>query len=349
MMLALGVGGWVAGLLHLLTHAFFKALLFLCSGSVIHGCHHEQDLRKMGGLFSKMKITAITMLIGVLAIVGTPLFSGWYSKDMILGQTLGFGLVQKDLGHPEHVLLFLLPLLTAAMTGFYMFRLWFLAFTGKPRDEHVHAHAHESPWLMTLPLIFLAIFSLGVAWGWPLWEVEASYLANLLHAGEPAAVSVGFMEVRNEAHEYHLQTTIFALLAAASGVVLAIVMYWRPKIDPAEIRAKFGGVYRFLLNKWYFDEAYDAAFVRPTVALAKASAAADKQPTDAPPPPGEPELPPKRFDFLTLDGWLNAIGQAAGTVGRSLRGLQTGMLRTYIVALALTVVVLLGMLLSLTG
>jgi NADH-quinone oxidoreductase subunit L len=163
---------------------------------------------------------------------------------------------------------------------------------------------------------------------------------------------VGFFyqEVRTEAHEHHLATTLFALTAAVVGAGLAIAMYWRPRIDPATLRAKLGGVYTFLLNKWYFDEAYDAAFVRPTVRLAQATAAADKQPTDAPPPPpGEEELPAKRFDFLTLDGWLNAAGQALGVAGRSLRGLQTGQLRSYIVALALTVAVLLGMLLSLTG
>src|SRR5438093_238090 len=115
MMLALGVGGWVAGLLHLLTHAFFKALLFLGSGSVIHGCHHEQGMRRMGGLLKKMPSTAYTMLIGVLSSAGTPFFSGWYSKDAILAQAFGFAAV-----HREHFLLFVLPLLTAGITTFYM-------------------------------------------------------------------------------------------------------------------------------------------------------------------------------------------------------------------------------------
>src|SRR5262249_47882499 len=147
MMLGLGVGGWTAGLLHLLTHAFFKALLFLGSGSVIYGCHHEQDMTKMGGLYPKMKITALTMLVGVLAISGIPLFSGWYSKDGVLGSAFGF-----VFHHHQHALLFLLPLATAGLTTFYMFRMWFMTFTGKPRDAHVHEHAHESPWTITLPL-----------------------------------------------------------------------------------------------------------------------------------------------------------------------------------------------------
>ncbi len=137
MMLALGVGGWVAGLFHLITHAFFKALLFLCSGSVIYGCHHEQDMLKMGGLFPKMRITALTMLVGVLTIAGIPLFSGWYSKDAILANAFGF-----FRANPQHFLLFLLPLITAGITSFYMFRMWFLTFTGRPRDHHVYDHAH---------------------------------------------------------------------------------------------------------------------------------------------------------------------------------------------------------------
>ena len=190
MMLALGVGGWVAGLFHLMTHAFFKALLFLCSGSVIYGCHHEQDMLKMGGLFPKMKITALTMLVGVLAIAGIPLFTGWYSKDAILAQAFGFVYV-----HPQHLLLFLLPLVTAGITAFYMFRMWFMTFTGKPRDEHVYEHAHESPWLMTVPLIVLAVCSVCVAWGWPICDAEASWLEHNVHHAQHHAVLADFGHV----------------------------------------------------------------------------------------------------------------------------------------------------------
>ncbi len=168
MMLALGVGGWVAGLFHLITHAFFKALLFLGSGSVIYGCHHEQDMRKMGGLYPKMKITALSMLMGVLAIAGVPLFTGWYSKDAILAQAIGFVTCM----HSSTALLFVLPLMTAGITTFYMFRMWLMTFTGKPRDQHVYEHAHESPALMTVPLIALAVMSVCVAWGWPVWPTR---------------------------------------------------------------------------------------------------------------------------------------------------------------------------------
>src|SRR5258708_5087391 len=183
MMLALGVGGWAAGLFHLITHAFFKALLFLGSGSVIYGCHHEQDMMKMGGLYKKMKITALTMLMGVLAISGIPLFSGWYSKDAIIAQAAGYAYV-----HREHALLFILPLATAGITTFYMFRMWLMTFTGKPRDQHVHDHAHESPWMMTTPLVILAVLSVAVAWSWTPWEATSSWLGHGLHASQPAPV-----------------------------------------------------------------------------------------------------------------------------------------------------------------
>ena len=154
MMLGLGVFGWAAGLFHLITHAFFKSLMFLASGSVIHGCHHEQEMPKMGGLLKKMPITGFTMLVGVIAISGLAIpgliaFSGYHSKDAIVATALAF-----TKQNPGHYLLFILPLVTAGITSFYMFRLWFYTFLGKPRDEHVHDHAHESPWVMTIPVSY---------------------------------------------------------------------------------------------------------------------------------------------------------------------------------------------------
>src|SRR5262252_3350234 len=120
---------------------------------------------KMGGLYPKMKITALTMLVGVLAIAGIPMFSGWYSKDAVLAQAFGFVAV-----HKQHALLFILPLFTAGLTTFYMFRMWFMTFTGEPKDHDVYEHAHESPSAMTVPLMILAAFGVGVAWGWPVWN-----------------------------------------------------------------------------------------------------------------------------------------------------------------------------------
>ncbi len=325
MMLALGVGGWTAGLFHLLTHAFFKALLFLCAGSVIHGCHHEQDLRKMGGLRRKMPVTAFAMLVGVLAIAGTPFFSGWYSKDMILSSALGFGLA-----HQNHMALFVVPLFTAGLTAFYMFRLWFLAFTGKPRDHHLHDHAHESPAVMTLPLILLAVCSVGIAWGWPLWDAEASELGHLIHAGEPTTKIAAIIEAREQAEKHHLWAGGLALLAAGIGFAIAWSKYARRAPSAAQLKEPTG----VLAERWYFDRVYDAVFVRGTVQTARASAAFDK----APPESNRP----------TLDNAFNALAGGSVAAGKTLGRAQTGRVRGYVLVMALTLLAALGILTALT-
>ncbi|MEX2174552.1 MAG: proton-conducting transporter membrane subunit, partial [Pirellulaceae bacterium] len=165
MMLALGVGGWLGGVLHLITHAFFKSMLFMCSGSVIHAVH-TNDMRKMGGLFNKMPVTAITMLIGCLAIAGVAVpfvvgFSGHYSKDAILEQAMSFWQTN---GNAWSGIFFVMALGGAALTSCYMFRMWFMTFVGQPRDQHAYDHAHESPPLMALPLVILSVFAISVAW-----------------------------------------------------------------------------------------------------------------------------------------------------------------------------------------
>ncbi len=331
MMLALGVGGWVAGLLHLITHAFFKALLFLCSGSVIHGCHHEQDIRKMGGLWRKMPVTAFTMLIGVLAISGAPFLSGWYSKDQILSAAMGYGLE-----HKRHILLLVLPLATTGMTAYYMFRLWFLTFAGKTRDSHVAEKVHESPWVMTGPLVLLAVFSVGIAWGWPFWDADASYLGHVLEKSQPGFVAVQFHAEHEEAHHRHMTAGALALLLAVTGAWLAWWLFGHRQPAEVEMFRPGGPGYRFLYGKWYFDELYDTAVVNPTVMLATVAAAADKAPTDKTSPP--------YVQMPTLDGLLNAMAELFVVVGRSLRAVQTGQLRTYVLTLALTAVAVLGIL-----
>jgi NADH-quinone oxidoreductase subunit L len=326
MMLALGVGGWTAGLLHLLTHACFKALLFLCSGSVIHGLHHEQDLRRMGGLRRKMPITAYTMLVGVLAISGAPLLSGWYSKDMILSSSLGF-----SLANPTHFLLFFGPLLTAGLTAFYMFRLWFLAFGGEPRDKHLYDHAHESPAVMTIPLMILAVCSVGVAWGWPVWDAEASALGKLLHAGELHGHGLNFDKAHHLAEENHLWAGGLALLVAVVGVGYAWTRYGKQAPTPAQLAEPVG----LFARRWYFDEVYDAVFTRRTVELAGLSANVDRVNPDR-----------NGRSVFTLDSVMNSLADFALWGGQQLRGWQTGRIRGYVLVLALTVVGLLGMLLA---
>jgi NADH-quinone oxidoreductase subunit L len=357
MMLALGVGGWSAGEFHLLTHAFFKALLFLGSGSVIYGCHHEQDMQKMGGLFPKMRITAITMLMGVLAIAGIPLFSGWYSKDSILAQALGFAIV-----HSDHMLLFLLPLVTAGLTTFYMFRMWYLTFAGTPRDHHVYEHAKESPWTMTVPLIALAVCSVMVAWGWPIWDAKASWLEHQLHHAQPHSVVADFGHVLDEgetfewatarldhplerqtAHEYHELAGLMALGLVGLGILFASLLYLYRVLDPDEALQQAKGLHTFLSHKWYFDELYSATVVRPTLVVSHAFKWFDLHVID-----GIIHFLARLtvrvskwdglFDNAVVDGAVNLVGNVTFRAGASLRNVQTGALRSYVLFLALAAV-----------
>jgi NADH-quinone oxidoreductase subunit L len=323
MMMALGVGGWVSGELHLLTHAFFKALLFLAAGSVIYACHHEQDLRKFGGLRHKMPLTAWTMFVGVLAIMGTPFFSGWYSKDAMLADALGF-----VHAHPEHLALFLLPLLTAGLTAFYMLRMWFLTFTGEPRDSHRYESAHESPAVMTVPLIILAAFSLGVAWGWPIWDPAASWLGQVLRQAEPRSVAGLFPAEREAAHHGHTLAGLLALTAAGVGALVAVALYLRHLADPDRIRRRLAPLSRLLERKFYLDELYNLVFVRGTVNLAYGTRELDKNAAE----------PPGRIDLTTLDGWANAPAQLLWRLGVDLRKVQAGSIRRYVLLLVLTAV-----------
>jgi NADH-quinone oxidoreductase subunit L len=351
MMLSLGVGGWMAGELHLLTHAFFKALLFLGSGSVIYGCHHQQDMHKMGGLYPKMKVTALTMLMGVLAISGTPFFSGWYSKDDILVSAYSFAVTS-----PHHLLLFILPLAGAGLTTFYMFRMWFMTFCGKPRDHHVFEHANESPWVMTVPLILLAVLSVCVAWG-PPDHPGQSVLGHLLaeHA-EPASVQADFAKELmvsgshdNPNHDTHSLVGALALAVVGIGLAFAAAMYYYGVLDPTDAKEQFPGVHAFLANKWYFDELYSAMLVRPSLAVAHWCRNFDAYVID-----GFVHMFARwnlfasmwsgRFDKGVVDGFVNVFADASYAVGLWLRNIQTGYLRSYILFLALAAMAIWGLL-----
>src|SRR5258708_16945467 len=228
MVLALGVGGWGPGLFHLITHAFFKSLMFLASGSVIYGCHHVQEMPQMGGLRRKMPITAYTMLVGVIAIAGLAIpgviaFSGYHSKDAIVATAMTFADLNRN-----HFLLFYVPLLGAGITAFYMFRLWFYTFAGEPRDLDVYEHAHESPWIMTAPLLVLSVFAAFCA-----TPGEAGFLFKMLIASEPAGVAEGLsadisgvnLPGHAAIHAHHLMAGMFALIMAALGTLTAYVFY----------------------------------------------------------------------------------------------------------------------------
>jgi NADH:ubiquinone oxidoreductase subunit 5 (subunit L)/multisubunit Na+/H+ antiporter MnhA subunit len=283
MMLALGLGGWVAGLFHLITHAFFKGLLFLCSGSVIHAVH-TNDMRQMGGLRHKMPITAYTMLAGCLAIAGIGIpfwfgFSGFHSKDLIIEQALHFARAN---GNHWYMQLFIdIPLAAAALTSFYMFRLWYMTFAGKPRDHHRYDHAHESPRSMAWVLIFMSLFAIGA--GWSLGKFGPGLLANfgvesLLEQGRP----VGTLGDKNGAlisdlvipdeHASHADAVKYpagwsAILVALAGVAGATVVYLWEAVSAASLRRWLNLLYLATWNKWWFDELYDYIFVQPTLAI----------------------------------------------------------------------------------
>jgi NADH-quinone oxidoreductase subunit L len=304
------------------------------------------------------------MLMGVLAIAGTPMFSGWYSKDAVLAHALGFAYA-----YPAHALLFILPLVTAGITTFYMFRMWFMTFTGKPRDHHVYEHAHESPWLMTVPLILLAILSVSVAWPLapapgtlipPLWDAHASSLEHTIHHAQPKSVEVDFgggdifSPLGQTADRGHTQAGMWAVLAVLVGLAFALVIYYYGKLDPDDAREQFPGVHRFLSRKWYFDELYSAVIVRPGLAIAGWCKNFDMKVID-----GlinglarvnvSLSRQSGRFDNGIIDGLVNLLADVSYRVGAWLRGLQTGYLRSYVLFLALAAVGLWILLIAMVG
>jgi NADH-quinone oxidoreductase subunit L len=346
MMLSLGLGGWVAGLFHLITHAFFKSLLFLCSGSVIHAVH-TNDMTEMGGLRKKMPITAYTMLVGCLAIIGAgiPLssfgLSGYYSKDAIIEQAWSYARTNRA----GYWLLLILPVLGAAITAFYMFRLWFMTFAGAPRNHHRYEHAHESPRVMTWPLLALAALAIAVGWNVPGTYVGVSSLLEQAQpVGTAADAQTGVLletltipgEHLSHASEIKRNAGLSAFTAAALGVFAAALIYLWRTLNPAEIRHTFEPIYRLLWNKWYFDELYWAVFVAPTMFLARQVAGFDRGVIDwlihaaAWVCRGISKVFDVIFDRTVVDGTVNTFAQWTWDFGLLLRRLQTGSLRQYV-------------------
>jgi NADH-quinone oxidoreductase subunit L len=303
MMLGMGVGAWIAALFHLLTHAFFKALMFLGSGQVIEGCHHEQDIRKMGGLIRKMPFTAITFLVGVLAIagVGIPMLGiglgGYFSKDEILAVAWDRTYGHQHAGLP--VFLFWLPVLIAYVTPFYMLRCWWLTFMGQPRDKHVYDHAHESK-LMFIPLVVLALgtFFASYCLFRPMVAEAVPHIATQLAAvshqpegspqlsalsGQPEAAGAASFVIGmtydgeatsiEEAHatliDHHAHQTLAWLVGGAFLVGFAIAwLIYRKGLATGEALAKaLRPLHTLLLKKFYFDEAYGLVLIGGTLAL----------------------------------------------------------------------------------
>jgi NADH-quinone oxidoreductase subunit L len=254
MFLALGVGAFAAGVFHLMTHAFFKALLFLGSGSVIHAMHHEQDMRRMGALKDKIPVTFKTMAVGTLAIAGIPGLAGFFSKDEIL---------YKAFANPQgHVVLWLIGAVVAGMTAFYMFRLLFMTFYGQSRvDHHVEHHIHESPRSMTIPLIVLAIGSVFAGYlGIPLWLGGTNAFEHWLEpVFEPLPIPQPV--VVPHSHAFEAGMAAVSVLIALAGIYLAYRKYYRTSYREETEVASYGAVYPVLQNKYYVDQLYDALFV----------------------------------------------------------------------------------------
>jgi NADH-quinone oxidoreductase subunit L len=254
MFLGCGVAAYSAAIFHLVTHAFFKALLFLAAGSVIHAIGGEQDLRKMGGLWKKLPVTFAVTTVGVLAIAGFPPFAGFFSKDAILYAAFMQGAGGKAL--------WFVGLVTALLTSFYMFRLWYLAFLGKPRSKE--AHPHSTPWSMLGPLLILGLLSICGGWigiersaGWINMERFSGFLAPAL--GARAAES-------GSAH-LELILSIFAVAVALVGWFVADLLYRQRPARPAQLAAAYPDSYKLLANKYYVDEFYGATVVKPLLVL----------------------------------------------------------------------------------
>ncbi|MBO9150593.1 NADH-quinone oxidoreductase subunit L [Chitinophaga sp. GCM10012297] len=305
MFLALGVGAYTAAVFHVMTHAFFKALLFLGSGSVIHAMGGEQDIRKMGGLKKWMPVTNFTFLIGCLAIAGIPGLSGFFSKDEILAHAWGYNKI-----------MYALALIGALMTAFYMFRLYYITFSGKFRGTHEQEHhLHESPAAITLPLIILAILSviggyvgLPEVFGAP--HLLAEYLSPIF------APSVPYLHAEHLSHGLE-----WGLMGLSTGLVIVMIFIARGKFRNYEDSgAENTGIAKVLENKWYVDELYDAIIVKPLMVLSR--------------------FFQDVVERAGIDGLVNGVGAGVKWGGRQIRLLQNGQVGFYIFAMVIGMIVL---------
>jgi len=303
MMVGVGVGAYVSGIFHLVTHAFFKGLMFLAAGSVMHAMSNELDMRKMGGLKSKLPVTYWTFLAGALAIAGVPGLSGFWSKDEILHSAWDSG----------HHAVFFLGLVTAALTAFYMFRLIFVTFHGQSRvDPHVESHLHESPPVMWVPLVALAVPSLfiGLVLGWGGHDSAFHhFLGDVFYA-------TGHQEQPSSSLPFMLISTIVAFF----GIISAYILYSKdsPKDEPENFTMEL------LTNKYYIDEIYDAVVVKPIKGISQYGL---WRIVDV-----------VIIDFLCVGG----VSLLTRGIGGLLRYIQTGIVQSYILSMVIGIVLFLG-------
>jgi NADH-quinone oxidoreductase subunit L len=306
MFLGLGVGAFGAGVFHVMTHAFFKACLFLGSGAVIHAMHHEQDMQKMGGLKKYLPITFWTFLLATLAIAGIPPFAGFFSKDEILWKAFSQG----------SAFLWFLGVLGALMTAFYMFRAVYLTFYGKERFDAAHHPPHEVGPAMWIPLVVLAALSVaGGFLGSPSDALE-SWLAPVVEKGEALAVSSRF-PIAPQVEQLLL---IVSVLVAITGITIATIFYYRKRTLTAQ-EQKLGPLYKLSANKFYVDEVYDKTIIQPTYNVSN-------------------NFLYKIVDVKIIDGIVNGSGATVDRISSVIRKIQTGIVQNYAVMIVVGILVL---------
>lgn len=321
MFLAMGSAAFTAGIFHVMTHAFFKALLFLGAGSVIHSMHERQDIQGYGGLKKQMPVTFITFLIAAIAISGIPPFSGFFSKDEILWYAFA----------NNGIVFWIIGAFTALLTAFYMFRLVGLTFYGKPRYDAEKVHPHESPKVMTIPLVILAILSvIGGFIGVP--EIFSGEHGNILHTW----LSPIFAPAHNllAHHGEHSHTTelvlmVISVVGAVLAIYLALTIFLKRKEVAVNLKLKWKGLYKVLFNKYFVDEAYDATVVNPILKTSE-------------------NFLFKITDVKIIDGFINGVASIVENLSGTIRKIQTGIAQSYAYMMMLGIVItLLWIMLSL--
>ena len=316
MFLACGVGAFTAGIFHLMTHAFFKALLFLAAGSVIHAVGGEQDMQRMGGLCKKIRWTYLTMLTATLAIAGFPPFAGFFSKDSIL-----LNAFQSERG--GHVL-YGVGLFTALLTSFYMFRLIFLTFHGKPRFDEHKVHVHESPKTMLVPLVILAVLSLIGGWmAAPAFFGKPDYFTKFLEPVFAAGTAGEASATEAAAHALETPLAIIAFGTAVLGWLIALWLYVRQPKRPEALAKSLSGIYNTLIHKYYVDELYAAVIVKPLLWISR-------------------NVLWQAVDVRVIDGTVNGIAHGASEVGDGVRHAQSGNTRSYAVWVVIGAIVIIA-------
>jgi len=338
MFLACGMGAFAVGVFHLSTHAYFKALLFLGSGAVIHALGGEQDIRKMGGLWSKLPVTGKTFAVAAVAIAGLPPLAGFFSKDEILWRTFA-----NDVGHAPALarILWGIGTVTAVMTAFYMFRLVFLTFFGKSRMEpEVEHHVHEAPRSMTVPLILLAALSVVGGWvGIPALLGEPVGMPNAIeHFLDPVFTPVAEVTAAHHSHAMEFGLMVFSVGLALLGIWVAYRFYLSGSDIADRLAQRFRGLYQLVYNKYYVDEVYDAVFVEGPVMgkrLASGLGQFDLKVIDGVGVDGSAWL--TRFtsrvsiwwDTWVVDGLVNLVATVVWLLNWPARSVQTGLVQRY--------------------